>query len=98
MTVAPIPILFLFVRRQLAKVSMFIPVVLVAPLVVVTDLLVVPDVVVIIVGVVDTVVMMMFACRAQCRTRQRRGQETGTEKTRLAVHPKWCSFMVDLLN
>jgi hypothetical protein len=95
MTVAPIPILFLFFRRQLAKVSMFIPVVLAGPLVVVNHLLVVPDVVVIIVGVVDTV--MMCARRAHCRTRQCGGQETGTEKTRLAGHPKWCSFMIDLL-
>jgi hypothetical protein len=96
MTVAPIPILFLVFRGQLAKVSMFIPVVLASPLVVVNDLLVVPDVVVIVVGVIDTV--MMFACRAQCRTRQRGRQETGTEKTRLAVHLKWCSFVVDLLS
>src|SRR5580700_11859037 len=50
MTVAPIPILFLVFRRQLAKVSMFIPVVLAGPLVVVNDLLVVPDVVVIVIG------------------------------------------------
>jgi hypothetical protein len=84
-TVAPVPIFLLFSRRQLAKVSMFIPVVLVCPLPVINDLLVIPDVVVAIVGVINPVVMMCTSC-AQCRTRQCGGQEAGTEKTRLAAH------------
>jgi hypothetical protein len=59
---APIPILLLFSRRQLAKVSMFIPVVLAGPLPVVNHFLVVPDVVIAIVGVIDAVVMMCTSC------------------------------------
>jgi hypothetical protein len=84
-TVAPIPILFLFSGRQRAKVSMFIPVVFVGPLPIVNHLFVVPDVIVAVVGVVDPVVMMS-ASRAQCGTGQHGSQEAGTEKTRLAVH------------
>ena len=80
MTVAPVPIFLLFSWRQLAKISMFIPMVLVRPLVVVPDFLVVPDVVVAIVGVVDPVVMVCAPC-AQYGRRQRGGQQTGTEKT-----------------
>jgi hypothetical protein len=91
-TVTPVPILLLLSRRQLAKISMFIPVVLVGPLPVVDDLLVVPDVIVAVVGVIDPVVMMCASC-AQCRTRQRSGQKAGTEKTRLALH-----FEMILLN
>jgi len=71
-TVAPVPILFLFAGRQLAKVSMFIPVVFVGPLAVIDNLIVVPNVVVAIVGVIDPVVMM-FASQAQCGTCQRGG-------------------------
>jgi len=85
MAVAPGPILLLFSGRQPAKVSVFIPVVFVGPLPVVNDFLVVPDVIVAIVRVIDPVVMMCASC-AQYRTRQRGRQETGTEKTRLAVH------------
>jgi hypothetical protein len=78
-TVAPIPILLLFPRRQLAKVPMLIPVVLVGPLPVVNDLFAVPDMIVAIVGIVDPV--MMCTSYAQHRARQRGGQEAGTEKT-----------------
>jgi hypothetical protein len=83
MTVAPVPVLLLLSGRKLAKVSMFIPVVLVGPLTVVNHLLVVPDVVIAIIRVIDPVVC---ATRAQYGTRQRGGQEKGTEKIRLAMH------------
>jgi hypothetical protein len=95
-TVAPVPILLLLSWRQLAKVSMLIPVVLVGPLAVVNDLFAIPDVIVAVVGVIDPVVMMSAGC-APCRTRQRGAQQAGTEKTRLVVHLYRISSIVDSL-
>jgi hypothetical protein len=61
--VTPSPILFLFPGRKLAKVSVFVAVVVAGPLVVVDNFIIVPNVVVAVVGVVDSVVMF-GACRA----------------------------------
>ena len=68
MAVAPVPILFLFSRRQLAKIAIGIAMVFARPLVVINDFVVVPDVVVAVVGIIDLVVMMS-AGRAECGSR-----------------------------
>jgi len=76
--VTPSPILFLFLGRKLAKVSVFVAVVVAGPLVVVHNFIIVPNVVVAVVGVVDSVVMF-GACHAHYRKSQRTRQEPGTE-------------------
>src|SRR5271168_309265 len=84
--VPPSPVFLLFLRRQLAKVSMLVTVILARPLLVIDHLIVVPDVVVGVVGVIDSISVVMLAGGPQHRKREDCGQETGTEKTRLAVY------------
>ena len=76
MAVAPGPIFFLFSRRQLPEIPMFITVVFLRPLMVTNILVVIPDVVIAIVGIVDPVVMMMRARCSEHRKSQRTRQET----------------------
>ena len=74
--VAPGPIFFLLSRRQLPEIPMFITVVFARPLMIISVLVVIPDVVIAIVGIVDTVVMMMRARCAEHRKSQHARQET----------------------
>jgi hypothetical protein len=83
--VAPGPVLFLFSGRQVAEITIGIAMVFVGPLMVVDDLVMVPDVIVAVVGIVDLVVVM-GAGRAECGSRQGRGQEKRSDKTSCGVH------------
>lgn len=72
-TVAPVPILFLLIRRQLAKIAIGIAMIFAGPLVVINHFVVVPHVIVAVVRVIDPVVMMC-ASRAQYGRCQGSGQ------------------------
>jgi hypothetical protein len=73
MAVAPSPILFLLVGRDVAKVTMFIVMVFVRPLVVIDDFVVIPNVVIAVIRVIHAVGMMMGARRDEHGRRQRGG-------------------------
>jgi hypothetical protein len=91
--VTPSPILFLFLGRKLAKVSVFVAVVVAGPLVVVDNFIIVPNVVVAVVEVIDSVAMF-GACRAHYRKslRTRRTQELRMID-RLSIGEKICLVM-----
>ena len=65
MTMPPGPVFFLFFGTQLAKIAMRIAMIFAGPLVVVDHFVMVPSVVVAIVGVIDAVVVMLRASRAE---------------------------------
>ena len=59
--VAPGPVFFLFFRRNLAEVAVRIAVGFISPTIVITNFLVIPHVVIGVVGIIDAIVVMMFA-------------------------------------
>lgn len=74
-TVAPGPILFLLLGRQVAEVAMLIIMIFARPLMVIHDFIVVPHMIVGVVGVVDPIVVMR-ASGTQYTRAERRRQET----------------------
>jgi hypothetical protein len=62
--VSPGPVFLLFFGAQFPEVSVFVSMVFPRPRVVVRNLIIVPDVVIAVVGVIDSVVMMMGAGHA----------------------------------
>jgi hypothetical protein len=73
--VTPGPIFFLLLRRQLAEVSVFVEMILARPLMVIDIFIVVPNVVIAVIGVINSVIVMMLARRAQYRKHQRARQD-----------------------
>ena len=72
--VPPVPILFLFIRWNLAEVAIRIAVRFGCPPMVVADFVVIPDVIVAIVGVIHAIVMMLGAAG------RREGHDYGSRK------------------
>jgi len=68
-TVAPVPVFLLLLWTQFAKIAIGIAMIFARPLMVIDDFVVIPDVVVVVVGVIDTVVMVMRTSRAECERR-----------------------------
>lgn len=62
--VSPGPVFLLFFGGQFPEVAVFVSMVFPRPRVVVRNLIIVPDVVIAVVGVIDSVVMMMGAGHA----------------------------------
>jgi hypothetical protein len=71
--VAPGPIFFLFARRNLAEIAMFVAMVFPRPAMVVNNFVIVPDVVVAVIGIVDPIIMMSTTSHAEYRTHKRGG-------------------------
>ena len=68
-TVAPVPVFLLLLWTQSAEIAIGIAMIFAGPLMVIDNFVVIPDVVVVVIGVIDTVVMMMRTTRAECERR-----------------------------
>ena len=97
MTVAPIPVFLLLPGRQLAKIAMGIAVVFAGPLLVIDHFVLVPDMVVAVVGVIDPIIVMFGASRAQYGRRQGSGQKSELTKRDLLSICVIVLLSVDLL-
>jgi hypothetical protein len=84
-TVAPVPVLFLFLWRQLAKIAVGIAVIFTGPPMVIDYFVIVPDMVVAVVRIIGPIIVMR-ASQAQHRGSQNSAEAKRTEKTRFAVH------------
>src|ERR1700691_1740161 len=68
-TVAPVPVFLLLLWTQSAKIAIGIAMIFARPLMVIDNFVVIPDVVVVVIGIIDTVVMMRRTSRAECERR-----------------------------
>src|ERR1700735_4975247 len=83
--VAPGPVFLLLSRRKLAEVAMRITVSFPSPSVVINNLIIVPHVVVGVIGVVNSIGVML-ACESGHRCRKCRRQKQGTDGVRTTNH------------
>ena len=83
--VAPRPVLFLFLRRKFAEVSIVIPVRLVRPAVVINDFVIIPNVIIGIIGVINAV-SMMFTGKSRHGDDQRSSEYQKLQRVRNNAH------------